>query len=133
LADRLLEQKLFARKAEVNHGETTQLCVLCVVRCGAGILSRAARDVNDGAPAQMQRVRGAGAVGRDLEMIRAAEEGGNITRGDVAVRGYDPGNMMQSRHDVQPGSAQPVERVSIDVRDEVAKAVDAHDTPRNRV
>src|SRR5438874_824143 len=89
------------------------------------IVSRAPGDVHGGAAAEIEPRRGARAVGSDLEMIGAAEERADLAVAGVGIRRDDARHGVLADADLERAVRQLVERAAIDVRDQVAEAIDA--------
>src|SRR5439155_26714778 len=89
-------------------------------------LSRAPQDLHGRAASRAKLAGRARTVGRDLQMIRAAEQRAELTRAGVRVRRDDPLHLARPDADLQRTIvSQPVECFAIDVGNEVAEAIDA--------
>ena len=121
-ADRLLEQALFVRS-----GRKLIIRRQILSRAGNGQRARAAGDARRAAP-DIELAGRARAVGGDLEMVGAAEERAHLARRRVGVGRDDLRHLIGRPTPMdEPLAAKRVERAAIDVRDEIAEAIDAHD------
>src|SRR4249920_4145619 len=89
------------------------------------MLSRAPTDVHGASPCRARECGGAGAVQCELEMIGAAEEGAQFSEAGIGIgrnhaRDVAAGDL---NHD-GIAAREAGERTAVDVRDEIAKAID---------
>src|SRR5687768_16832104 len=84
-------------------------------------------DAHGSAPAQIEQRGGACAVGGDLEMVGAAEERADLAGSRVRVGGTHSLHLVGPHVDLDCVAAwnhDRVERPSIDVRDQIAEAIE---------
>src|SRR5581483_6002558 len=80
------------------------------------------------AAVHMERVGGAAAVDGNFEMVGAAEERTHVAAGDLRIRRDHAGNRVRPDANVESGAGcELLERLPVDVRDQVAEAIDAKD------
>src|SRR5213079_1461124 len=93
------------------------------------IVSRAAGDVHERAAPEIEARRGAVAVRGNLEMLGAAEQSADLARSAIGVRRDDFLHLVVADAYIERRTGQLVERLPIDIRDQIAEAVDAQNLP----
>src|SRR5437870_9677941 len=89
------------------------------------MLSRAPGDLHGRAAREIELFRRARAVGRDFEMVGAAEERAQLTLRSVGVRRDDLRDHTIADLDLELAAGELLERPPIDVRDQISEPIDA--------
>src|SRR5437764_6169678 len=89
------------------------------------ILSRGPGDLHRRTAPEIEPFGGARAVVGDLQMVRAAEERADVAVRGLRIRGDDARHHVRAGANVERAAGDLVEAAAIDVRDQVAEAIDA--------
>src|SRR5687768_3610120 len=96
------------------------------------MLSRALYDVHGRAASQIEQRGSVRAVGRDLQLIAAAEQRTDLTLRGVRVGGDDLAHLVRADANLERLAGTRVKRPPIDVGHQIAEAIDAEHFPVNR-
>jgi hypothetical protein len=91
------------------------------------IVSRAAGDVHRRGASEIERRGRARTVRRDFQMVGAAEERDHFSDRRVGVGRHDFRDLMRADANLERGAGELVERLAIDVRDQIPESIDAQD------